>query len=360
MIYDYKAKGFRNFLIENEISKMDAVDDTAKLTDRTDKAILDLLVRYRKSVDKNFDPRGLKGTSKELKTLYNWARSKADPTSGKPDSKASSIMDKVQKLKDEKSTGKDSKEGKEAKDAKDTQAKEQEKAKEKGEDSEDSEDPEDGEDSEDSEDNALDDVDVKKEQEQRVEKVTKQDVKKHEEIRTQAVKDLMDDMSPGEEKEVKNKFLDVGIKLGKGPIKDVLSAMAAMLGIDSEVSKMVDDLVGDAEKLKEFTEKAKSNKEDAISQCKRELKDNKDNYDQVIKKINDNLKKEDISPEDKAKLKKLKEDADVKHKENERIIKDNMMKKVSKYNKILGLEDKKVSIYLKDETDDDDDDDDDE
>lgn len=353
MIYDYKAKGFRNFLIENEVSKMDAVDDTAKLTDRTDKAILDLLVRYRKSVDKNFDSRGLKGTSKELKTLYNWARSKADPTSGKPDSKASSIMDKVQKLKDEKSTDKDSKEGKEAKDA---QAKEQEKAKEKGENGD--------EDTEDDEDTALDDVDVKKEQEQRVEKVTKQDIENHKEARTQAVKDLMDDMSPGEEKEVKNKFLDVGIKLGKGPIKDVLSAMATMLGIDSEVSKMVDDLVSDAEKLKEFTEKAKSNKEDTISQCKRELKDNKDNYDQVIKKINDNLKKEDISPEDKAKLKKLKEDADVKYKENERIIKNNMMKKVSKYNKILGLEDKKVSIYLKDEkylkdeTDDDDDDDD--
>lgn len=338
MIYDYKAKGFRNFLIENEVSKMDAVDDTAKLTDRTDKAILDLLVRYRKSVDKNFDPRGLKGTSKELKTLYNWARSKADPTSGKPDSKASSIMDKVQKLKDEKASDKDSKDGKETKDA---QAKEQEKAKEKGEDGD--------EDSEDSEDNALDDVDVKKEQEQRVEKVTKQDIKKHKEARTQAVKDLVDDMSPGEEKEVKNKFLDAGIKLGKGPIKDVLSAMATMLGIDSEVSKMVDDLVGDAEKLKEFTETAKSNKEDAISQCKKELKDNNDNYDQVIKQINDNLKKEDISPEDKAKLKKLKEDADVKYKENERIIKDNMMKKVSKYNKILGLEDKKVSIYLKDE-----------
>ena len=343
MIYDYKAKGFRNFLIENEVSKMDAVDDTAKLTDRTDKAILDLLVRYRKSVDKNFDPRGLKGTSKELKTLYNWARSKADPTSGKPDSKASSIMDKVQKLKDEKASDKDSKDGKETKDV---QAKEQEKAKEKGENG-----AEDTEDTEDTEANALDDVDVKKEQEQRVEKVTKQDIENHKEARTQAVKDLVDDMSPSEEKEVKNKFLDVGIKLGKGPIKDVLSAMATMLGIDSEVSKMVDDLVGDAEKLKEFTEKAKSNKEDTISQCKKELKDNKDNYDQVIKKINDNLKKEDISPEDKAKLKKLKEDADVKYKENERIIKDNMMKKVSKYNKILGLEDKKVSIYLKDEKD---------
>lgn len=338
MIYDYKAKGFRNFLIENEVSKMDAVDDTAKLTDRTDKAILDLLVRYRKSVDKNFDPRGLKGTSKELKTLYNWARSKADPTSGKPDSKASSIMDKVQKLKDEKSTGKDSKE------TKDTQAKEQEKAKEKGEN-----DSEDTEDTEDSEDTALDDVDIKKEQEQRVEKVTKRDIKKHKEIRTQAVKDLIDDMSPDDEKEVKNKFLDVGIKLGKGPIKDVLVAMATMLGIDSEVSKMVDDLVGDAEKLKEFTETTKSNKEDAISQCKKELRDNNDNYEQVISRINDNLEKEDISPEDKAKLKKLKEDATTKYKENERIIKDNMMKKVSKYNKILGLEDKKVGIYLKGE-----------
>lgn len=348
MIYDYKAKGFRNFLIENEVSKMDAVDDTAKLTDRTDKAILDLLVRYRKSVDKNFDPRGLKGTSKELKTLYNWARSKADPTSGKPDSKASSIMDKVQKLKDDKASDKasdkDSKDSKDGKETKDTQAKEQEKAKEKGENED--------EDSEDSEDNALDDVDVKKEQEQRVEKVTKQDVKKHKEIRTQAVKDLVDDMSPGDEKEIKNKFLDAGIKLGKGPIKDVLSAMAAMLGIDSEVSKMVDDLVSDAEKLKEFTETTKSNKEDAISQCKKELKDNKDNYEQVIKQINVNLKKEDISPEDKAKLKKLKEDADVKYKENKRIIKDNMMKRVSKYNKILGLEDKKVSIYLKDEKED--------
>lgn len=350
MIYDYKAKGFRNFLIENEVSKMDAVDDTAKLTDRTDKAILDLLVRYRKSVDKNFDPRGLKGTSKELKTLYNWARSKADPTSGKPDSKASSIMDKVQKLKDEKASDKAS--DKEDKETKDTQAKEQEKAKEKGENGD--------EDSEDSEDNALDDVDVKKEQEQRVEKVTKQDVKKHKEIRTQAVKDLVDDMSPGDEKEVKNKFLDVGIKLGKGPIKDVLSAMAAMLGIDSEVSKMVDDLVSDAEKLKEFTETTKSNKEDAISQCKKELRDNKDNYEQVIKQINNNLKKEDISSEDKAKLKKLKEDAIIKYEENKRIIKDNMMKKVSKYNKILGLEDKKVSIYLKDEKDLKDDEDDDE
>ena len=337
MIYNYKAKGFRNFLIENEVSKMDAVDDTAKLTDRTDKAILDLLVRYRKSVDKNFDPRGLKGTSKELKTLYNWARTKADPTSGKPDSKASSIMDKVQKLKDEKSSDKDSKEGKETKD---TQAKEQEKAKEKGENGD-----------EDSEDNALDDVDIKKEQEQRVEKVTKQDVKKHKEVRAQAVKNLVDDMSPGEEKEIKNKFLDVGIKLGKGPIKDVLSAMATMLGIDSEVSKMVDDLVGDAEKLKEFTETTKSNKEDAISQCKRELRDNKDNYEQVIKQIDNNLKKEDISSEDKEKLKKLKEDATIKYKENKRIIKDNMMKKVSKYNKILGLENKEVDIYLKDEKD---------
>ena len=350
MIYDYKAKGFRNFLIENEISKMDAVDDTAKLTDRTDKAILDLLVRYRKSVDKNFDPRGLKGTSKELKTLYNWARTKADPTSGKPDSKASSIMDKVQKLKDDKASDKDSKEDKETKD---TQAKEQEKAKEKGENGD-----EDSEDTEDSEDNALDDVDIKKEQEQRVEKVTKHDVEKHKEARAQAVKDLVDDMSPGEEKEIKNKFLDVGIKLGKGPIKDVLSAMATMLGIDSEVTKMVDDLVGDAEKLKEFTETTKSNKEDAISQCKKELRDNKDNYEQVIKQINNNLKKEDISSEDKEKLKKLKEDATVKYEENKRIIKDNMMKKVSKYNKILGLEDKKVSIYLKDEKDLKDDDDD--
>jgi len=339
MIYDYKAKGFRKFLIENEVSKMSAVDDSPKLTSKVDKTVLNLLAQHKKEVDKKFDPSDLKGTAKELKTLYNWTKTKADPASGKKDNKASSILKKVQKLQDKEKGEEDSKDIEKKKDSKD--AEEQEKAKEKGE----------GEEGikEDPEDKVLDDVDVKKEQEQRVEKVTKQDVKKHKEVRTQAIEDLMDDMSPNDEKEVKNKFLDAGIKLGKGPIKDVLNAMASMLGIDSEVSKMVDDLVSDAEKLKEFTEKAKSNKEDAISQCKKELKDNKDNYNQVIKQIDDNLKKKDISPEDKAKLKKLKEDATAKYEENKRIIKDNMMKKVSKYNKILGLEDKKASIYLKDE-----------
>ena len=133
-------KNFKDFLSENAISSL-ADNKSEKLTDKKDLEVFAELVRYRtqyaKKNGQKFDSKSLEKTKNELTKLYNFAKSKADPTTGNPDSAAKSTIGKIQKIKD----GKDSKpdDEEEKKDKKDKSDSEEKKKEKDTEDSEDKE-----------------------------------------------------------------------------------------------------------------------------------------------------------------------------------------------------------------------------
>lgn len=300
-------KNFKDFLSENAISSL-ADNKSEKLTDKKDLEVFAELVRYRtqyaKKNGQKFDSKSLEKTKNELTKLYNFAKSKADPTTGNPDSAAKSTIGKIQKIKD----GKDSKpddeeEKKDKKDKSDSEEKKKEK------DTEDSEDKE-----------------VKDEAKQQA----KKDFAEKEQTREKAV----DKVSDKEKKDIKKSFAEIGVDIASNSVKGVITALATMLGVESEVSKMISDLSGDVDKLKEIIDKATKAREDAKKERDKALKDEDDNYTKAKSEVEELLKQ--AEGDDKTKLKEILDIINKQHKDNVKNIKDNAAKKIKKYDEIIG------------------------
>lgn len=297
-------KNFKDFLSENAISSL-ADNKSEKLTDKKDLEVFAELVRYRtqyaKKNGQKFDSKSLEKTKNELTKLYNFAKSKADPTTGNSDSAAKSTIGKIQKIKD----GKDSKpdDEEEKKDKSDSEEKKKEK------DTEDSEDKE-----------------VKDEAKQQA----KKDFAKKEQTREKAV----DKVSDKEKKDIKKSFAEIGVDIASNSVKGVITALATMLGVDSEVSKMIKDLSDDVDKLKKITDKAIKAREDAKKERDKALKDEDDNYTKAKGEVEELLKQ--AEGDDKTKLKETLDIINKQHKDNVKNIKDNTAKKIKKYDEIIG------------------------
>lgn len=300
-------KNFKDFLSENAISSL-ADNKSEKLTDKKDLEVFAELIRYRtqyaKKNGQKFDSKSLEKTKNELTKLYNFAKSKADPTTGNPDSAAKSTIGKIQKIKD----GKDSKpddeeEKKEKKDKSDSEEKKKEK---------------DNEDDEDKE--------VKDEAKQQA----KKDFAEKEQTREKAV----DKVSDKEKKDIKKSFAEIGVDIASNSVKGVITALATMLGVESEVSKMISDLSGDVDKLKEIIDKASEAREDAKKERDKALKDEDDNYTKAKGEVEELLKQ--AEGDDKTKLKETLDIINKQHKDNVKNIKDNAAKKIKKYDEIIG------------------------
>lgn len=300
-------KNFKDFLSENAISSL-ADNKSEKLTDKKDLEVFAELVRYRtqyaKKNGQKFDSKSLEKTKNELTKLYNFAKSKADPTTGNPDSAAKSTIGKIQKIKD----GKDSKpDGEEEKKDKKDKSDSEEKKKEK--DTEDSEDKE-----------------VKDEAKQQA----KKDFAEKEQTRKKAV----DKVSGKEKKDIKKSFAEIGVDIAGNSVKGVITALATMLGVESEVSKMISDLSGDVDKLKEIIDKATEAREDTKKERDKALKDEDDNYTKAKSEVEELLKQ--AEGDDKTKLKETLDIINKQHKDNIKNIKDNAAKKIKKYDVIIG------------------------
>lgn len=298
-------KNFKDFLSENAISSL-ADNKSEKLTDKKDLEVFSELVRYRiqyaKKNKQNFDPKSLEKTKNELTKLYNFAKSKAD-TTGDSDSAAKSTIDKIQKIKD----GKDSKpDDEEKKDKNDSEEKKEKKEK-------------DGEDKE-----------VKDEAKQQA----KKDFAEKEQTREEAV----DNVSDKEKEDIKKSFAEIGVGIAGNSVKSVITALATMLGVDSEVSKMITDLSGDVDKLKEIIDKAIKAREDAKKERDKALKDEDNNYTKAKSEVEELLKQ--AEGDDKTKLKETLDIINKQHKDNIKNIKDNAAKKIKKYDVIIGNADK--------------------
>lgn len=300
-------KNFKDFLSENAISSL-ADNKSEKLTDKKDLEVFAELVRYRtqyaKKNGQKFDSKSLEKTKNELTKLYNFAKSKADPTTGNPDSAAKSTIGKIQKIKDGKDLKPDDEE--EKKDKKDKSDSE-EKKKEK--DTEDSEDKE-----------------VKDEAKQQA----KKDFAEKEQTRKKAV----DNTSDKEKEDIKKSFAEIGVDIAGNSVKGVITALATMLGVESEVSKMISDLSGDVDKLKEIIDKAIKAKEDTKKERDKALKDEDDNYTKAKSEVEELLRQ--AEGDDKTKLKETLDIINKQHKDNVKNIKDNATKKIKKYDEIIG------------------------
>ena len=303
-------KNFKDFLSENAISSL-ADNKSEKLTDKKDLEAFAELVRYRtqyaKKNGQKFDSKSLEKTKDELDKLYNFAKSKADPTTGNPDSAAKSTIGKIQKIK----KGKDSKpdDEEEKKDKKDKKDKSDSEEKKKEKDTEDSEDKE-----------------VKDEAKQQA----KKDFAEKEQTREKAV----DKVSDKEKKDIKKSFAEIGVDIASNSVKGVITALATMLGVESEVSKMISDLSNDVDKLKEIIDKATNAREDAKKERDKALKDEDDNYTKAKGEVEELLKQ--AEGDDKTKLKETLDIINKQHKDNVKNIKDNAAKKIKKYDEIIG------------------------
>lgn len=300
-------KNFKDFLSENAINSL-ADDKSEKLTDKKDLEVFAELVRYRtqyaKKNGQKFDSKSLEKTKNELTKLYNFAKSKADPTTGNPDSAAKSTIGKIQKIKD----GKDSKpddeeEKKDKKDKSDSEEKKKEK------------------DTEDSED---------KEEKDEAKQQAKKDFAEKEQTREKAV----DKISDKEKKDIKKSFAEIGVDIASNSVKGVITALATMLGVDSEVSKMIKDLSDDVDKLKKIIDKATNAREDAKKERDKALKNEDDNYTKAKSEVEELLKQ--AEGDDKTKLKETLDIINKQHKDNVKNIKDNAAKKIKKYDEIIG------------------------
>ena len=107
-----------------------------------------------------------------------------------------------------------------------------------------------------------------------------------------------------------------------------------MLGVDSEVSKMISDLSGDVDKLKEIIDKADKAKEDTKKERDKALKDEDDNYTKAKSEVEELLRQ--AEGDDKTKLKETLDIINKQHKDNVKNIKDNAAKKIKKYDEIIG------------------------
>lgn len=300
-------KNFKDFLSENAISSL-ADNKSEKLTDKKDLEVFAELVRYRtqyaKKNGQKFDSKSLEKTKDEFDKLYNFAKSKADPTTGNPDSAAKSTIGKIQKIK----KGKDSKpddeeEKKDKKDKSDSEEKKKEK------------------DTEDSED---------KEEKDEAKQQAKKDFAEKEQTREEAV----DNTSDKEKKDIKKSFAEIGVDIAGNSVKSVITALATMLGVDSEVSKMIKDLSDDVDKLKKIIDKATNAREDAKKERDKALKDEDDNYTKAKGEVEELLKQ--AEGDDKTKLKETLDIINKQHKDNVKNIKDNAAKKIKKYDEIIG------------------------
>lgn len=300
-------KNFKDFLSENAISSL-ADNKSEKLTDKKDLEVFAELVRYRtqyaKKNGQKFDSKSLEKTKDELDKLYNFAKSKADPTTGNPDSAAKSTIGKIQKIK----KGKDSKpddeeEKKDKKDKSDSEEKKKEK------------------DTEDSED---------KEEKDEAKQQAKKDFAEKEQTREEAVNNTSDK----EKKDIKKSFAEIGVDIAGNSVKSVITALATMLGVDSEVSKMIKDLSDDVDKLKKIIDKATNAREDAKKERDKALKDEDDNYTKAKGEVEELLRQ--AEGDDKTKLKETLDIINKQHKDNVKNIKDNAAKKIKKYDEIIG------------------------
>lgn len=309
-------KNFKDFLSENAINSL-ADNKSEKLTDKKDLEAFAELVRYRtqyaKKNGQKFDPKSLEKTKDEFDKLHNFAKSKADPTTGNPDSAAKSTIDKIQKIKD----GEDSKpdDEEEKKDKKDKKGKKDKKDKS---DSKEKKKEKDAEDSEDKE--------VKDEAKQQA----KKDFAEKEQTREEAVNNTSDK----EKKDIKKSFAEIGVDIAGNSVKSVITALATMLGVDSEVSKMIKDLSDDVDKLKKIINKATNAREDAKKERDKALKDEDVNYTKAKSEVEELLKQ--AEGDDKTKLKETLDIINKQHKDNVKNIKDNAAKKIKKYDEIIG------------------------
>ena len=301
-------KNFKDFLSENAINSL-ADNKSEKLTDKKDLEAFAELVRYRtqyaKKNGQKFDSKSLEKTKDEFDKLYNFAKSKADPTTGNPDSAAKSTIGKIQKIR----KGKDSKPDDEE------EKKEEKKDKSDGEEKKKEKDNEDDEDKE-----------VKDEAKQQA----KKDFAEKEQTREEAV----DNTSDKEKKDIKKSFAEIGVDIASNSVKSVITALATMLGVDSEVSKMIKDLSNDVGKLKKIIDKAIKAREDAKKERDKALKDEDDNYTKAKGEVEELLKQ--AEGDDKTKLKETLDIINKQHKDNVKNIKDNAAKKIKKYDEIIG------------------------
>lgn len=301
-------KNFKDFLSENAINSLanNKSDKSEKLTDKKDLEAFAELVRYRiqyaKKNKQNFDPKSLEKTKDELTKLFNFVKSKADPTTGNPDSAAKSLISKIKGK-----GGKDSKPDEEKKEEKKDKSDSEEKKKEK--DTEDSEDKE-----------------VKDEAKQQA----KKDFAEKEQTREEAV----DKVSDKEKKDIKKSFAEIGVDIASNSVKGVITALATMLGVDSEVSKMIRDLSDDVDKLKKIIGKATKAREDTKKERDKALKDEDDNYTKAKSEVEELLRQ--AEGDDKTKLKETLDIINKQHKDNVKNIKDNAAKKIKKYDEIIG------------------------
>lgn len=301
-------KNFKDFLSENAISSL-ADNKSEKLTDKKDLEVFAELVRYRtqyaKKNGQKFDSKSLEKTKDELEKLYNFAKSKADPTTGNPDSAAKSTIGKIQKIK----KGKDSKPD------------DEEEKKEEKKDKSDSEEKKKEKDTEDDEDKEVKDE-------------AKQQAKKDFAEKEQTRKKAVDKVSDKEKKDIKKSFAEIGVDIASNSVKGVITALATMLGVESEVSKMISDLSDDVDKLKKIIDKATNAREDAKKERDKALKDEDDNYTKAKGEVEELLKQ--AKGDDKTKLKETLDIINKQHKDNVKNIKDNAAKKIKKYNEIIG------------------------
>ena len=288
-------KDFLNNLSENAISSL-ADNKSEKLTDKRDLEVYAELVRYRiqyaKKNKQQFDSKSLEKTKDELTKLYNFAKSKADSTNGNPDSAAKSAIDKIQKIKDDK-------------DSKPTNTTNDEDKKDKK-------------------------YKKYKEVEDEAKQQAKKDFAKKEQIRKKAVDKISDD----EKDDVKKSFAEIGINIAGNSIKSVVTTLATMLGVESEVSKMISDLSSDVDELKDIIDNAISDREDAKKERDKALKDEADNYTKAKGEVEELLKH--AEGDDKTKLKETLDIINKQHKDNVKNIKDNAVKKIKKYDEIIG------------------------
>lgn len=300
---------FKDFLNEKAAINNLADNKSEKLTDKKDLEVFSELVRFRvQYAQKNgqkFDPKSLEKTADELTKLHNFAKSKADPTTGKPDSAAKSTIEKIQKIK--KSESKEDTEDTKEKDSKDSEDKDKKDA-----------------DFSDREDRGKEDP---------VKEISKKEAKERKESREKSAKKTSND----DKKKLQKTILDNGgIKLAGHALDAAITALAAMLGIDSNVSKMVKDLAGNIDDLNKAIKDAKEGKENAKKERDKQLKNEIDNYDNAKRSVETELEK--AKGDDKKKLKKVLGDVENTHQDNIDAINKNAKKKIDQYDAVLAMD----------------------
>lgn len=304
---------FKDFLNEKSAVNKLADNKSEKLTDKKDLEVFSELVRFRtqyaKKNGQEFDSKSLEKTKDELTKLYNFAKSKADPTTGKQDSAAKSTIEKIQKIKD----------GESKEDTEDTKEK----------------DSKDSKDSEDKDEKDADFPDREKEDpaKEKMKELARKEAKDHKENREKSVGEVDDD-----DKEKLNKTIldNGGIKLAGHALDAAITALATMLGIDANVSKMVQDLASNIESLNNAIKQARDGKEKAKKERDKQLKNEIDNYDNAKKSVETELEK--AKGDDKKKLKKVLDDVENTHQDNIDAINKNAKKKIDQYDAVLAMD----------------------